>query len=50
MFELGDEPSPFPMRVLVSAPQPGRIRHSWWYDRPGGTATERDVAEVTRLD
>jgi hypothetical protein len=46
VFELGDEPSPFPMKVIVTVPEPGRIRHSWWYDRPGGVAVERDVSEV----
>src|SRR4051794_10054696 len=29
-FELGDEPTPFPMKVELSMPEPGRIRHSWW--------------------
>jgi hypothetical protein len=46
VFELGDEPSPFPMKVEVSVPGPGRIRHSWWYGRPGDVAVERDVSEV----
>jgi hypothetical protein len=43
-FELGDEPSPFPMKVEVSMPEPGRLRHSWWYGSPGEDAIERDVA------
>ena len=47
VFELGDEPSPFPMKVIVSVPEPGRIRHSWWYGRPGDVAVERDVSDVT---
>jgi hypothetical protein len=45
-FELGAEPSPFPMKVEVSMPEPGRIRHSWWYGSPGEGAIERDVAVV----
>jgi hypothetical protein len=49
-FELGDEPTPFPMKVVVSMPEPGRLRHSWWYGRPGGEAEERDVSELTRVD
>jgi hypothetical protein len=45
-FEVGAEGSPFPMKVLVSVPEPGRLRHSWWYGRPGGEAVERDVVEA----
>jgi hypothetical protein len=47
VFEPGDEPVPFPMKVVVSVPEPGRIRHSWWYGRPGDVAVERDVSDVT---
>jgi hypothetical protein len=47
-FELGPEGSPFPMKVVVSMPEPGRLRHSWWYGRPGGEAVERDVSELVR--
>jgi hypothetical protein len=49
-FELGDEGSPFPMKVVVSMPEPGRLRHSWWYGRPGEESVERDVAELTLVD
>jgi len=47
-FELGTESSPFPMKVVVSMPAPGRLRHSWWYGAPGEGAVERDVAELAR--
>lgn len=47
-FELGTESSPFPMKVVVSMPEPGRLRHSWWYGAPGQEATERDVAVLVR--
>jgi len=47
VFEPGDEPAAFPMKVVVSVPDPGRIRHAWWYGPPGGIAAERDVSEVT---
>jgi len=47
VFEPGDEPAAFPMKVVLSVPEPGRIRHSWWYGRPGDAAVERHVAEVT---
>lgn len=46
VFELGDEPSPYPMKVVVSVPEPGRIRHAWWYGMPGEDLAERDVANV----
>ncbi len=49
-FELGSEPAPFPMKVVVSIPEPGRLRHVWWYGRPGGDAEERDVADLRRID
>lgn len=45
-FEPGDGPVPYPMKVVVSVPEPGRLRHAWWYGRPGGQPVERDVAEL----
>lgn len=44
VFELGDEGSPFPMKITVSMPEPGQLVHSWWYGAPGETAEERDRA------
>lgn len=49
VFELASEGSPFPMKIVVSMPEPGRIRHAWWYGRPGENAIEHDVAELTRV-
>ena len=49
VFELGDEPSPFPMKVELSMPEPDQMRHVWWYGRPGGEAIERDVSILRRL-
>jgi len=49
-FEIGAEGSPFPMKVLMSMPEPGRLHHAWWYGRPGNEAVERDVAELTLTD
>jgi hypothetical protein len=46
VFEPGDAPVPYPMKVVVSVPAPGRLRHSWWYGSPGDVAEERDVAEL----
>lgn len=46
VFEPGDMPSPYPVKVVVSVPEPGRLRHAWWYGSPGDQAVERDVAEL----
>jgi hypothetical protein len=45
-----DGPHPFPMKVLVSMPEPGRLHHAWWYGPPGGEAEEKDVADLARVD
>jgi hypothetical protein len=46
----GPEAAAFPMKVVVSVPAPGRIRHAWWYGRPGAAPEERDVADLRRVD
>jgi hypothetical protein len=46
VFEPGDGPVPYPMKVVVSMPAPGQLRHAWWYGSPGDEPAERDVAEV----
>jgi hypothetical protein len=48
-FELGTETSPFPMKVELSMPQAGRLRHVWWYGPPGEEAIERDVTLLERV-
>ena len=45
-FEPGDGPVPYPMKVVLSVPAPGRLRHAWWYGAPGEELAERDVAEL----
>jgi len=50
VFEAGDERLPYPMKVVVSVPAKGRIRHAWWYGRPGTEASERDVSELRLAD
>jgi hypothetical protein len=50
VFEPGDGPVPYPMKVVVTVPAPGRLRHAWWYGPEGGEATERDVAELEIVD
>jgi hypothetical protein len=49
-FELAGEKSPYAMKVVVSVPTPGRLRHSWWYGPADGEASERDVADLVRLE
>lgn len=46
VFELGEESSPFPMKIMIEMPEPGRLVHSWWYGRPGEVAEQRDRAEL----
>ena len=46
VFEPCDASTPYPMKVVVSVPKPGHVRHAWWYGPSGGEAVERDVAEV----
>jgi hypothetical protein len=36
------------MKVELSMPEPGRIRHSWWYGAPGEDPIQRDVAVLER--
>jgi hypothetical protein len=45
VFEPGDV-APYPMKVVLSVPKPGRLRHAWWYGSPGQELVERDVAEL----
>jgi hypothetical protein len=47
VFEIGDEQTPYPMKVVLSVPEPGRLRHAWWYGAPGEEAIERDVSDLT---
>ena len=46
VFEPGPEGSPYPMKVVISMPAPGRMHHHWWYGRPGEAAIARDLAEL----
>lgn len=46
VFESGDGPAPYPMKVVVAVPKPGRLRHAWWYGPQGAQLVERDVAEL----
>ena len=44
-----DGAEPFPMKVVVSMSSDGKLRHAWWYGRPGGEAVERDVSILERV-
>ena len=46
VFEAPAESLPYPMKVVIAVPGPGRLRHSWWYGPAGGEAVERDVSEL----
>ena len=44
VFEVvGDEPSPYPAKVVIAFPEPGTIRHAWWYGSPETGPEEHDV-------
>jgi hypothetical protein len=47
VFEAGDPDAlPYPMKVVVTVPEPGRLRHAWWYGSREEGAVERDVSEL----
>jgi hypothetical protein len=50
VFELCGEPSAYPMKVVISVPETGRLNHAWWFGAPGEEPVERVVAELTRAD
>ena len=47
-FEPGPG-EPFPVKVVIAVPEPGTLRHAWWYGPPEGEAVERDVAVLTKM-
>jgi hypothetical protein len=50
VFEMGDEPSDFPVAIKISMPSPGKLVHVWAYGMPGEEPAERDRAELTRTE
>jgi hypothetical protein len=46
VFELGGEVAAYPMKVVISIPEPGSLHHSWWFGAPGEEAVERVVADL----
>jgi hypothetical protein len=50
VFELGDAPAAYPMKVVISVPEPGQLHHAWWFGAPEEEAVERVVADLTRVD
>ncbi|HVZ93868.1 MAG TPA: hypothetical protein VG797_05105, partial [Phycisphaerales bacterium] len=50
VFEPSEEVQAFPMKVELSVPEPGRLLHTWWYGRPGGSAEPRDATDARRVD
>lgn len=49
-FEPGADGLPFPMKIVVSMPEPGRLVYVWSYGAPGEDPVERDIAEVILTD
>lgn len=48
IFELNGRAAAYPMKVVLSVPEPGRLHHAWWFGAPGEEAIERVVAELLR--
>ena len=48
VFEPRDEVA-YPMKVVVSMPEPGRLRHAWWYGGRGAELAERDVSDLSLI-
>ena len=46
IFELGDEGSPFPMKITIEVPKPGQLVHCWWYGPPGGVLKQHDRTDL----
>ena len=46
-FEVGTDGSPYPMKVVLSMPEPGHLHHHWWYGAPGDEPIARDLAELS---
>jgi hypothetical protein len=46
VFELGNESAAYPMKVVISMPEPEHLRHSWWYGAPGEAPVERVVTDA----
>lgn len=48
LFELGNEVAAYPMKVVMSMPEPDHVHHSWWYAAPGEEPVERVITEAFR--
>jgi hypothetical protein len=47
VFEAPDGTTlPYPMKVVVSVPEPGKLRHAWWYGSAETGALEQDVSDL----
>jgi hypothetical protein len=49
VFELCGKPAAYPMKVVISVPEPGLLHHSWWYGAPGEEPVERVIANLSRV-
>lgn len=48
VFEPGPDGVPYPMKVVISVPEPGLLHHHWWYGGDDG-AKPMDLAELSRI-
>ena len=48
VFELGEEVAAYPMKVVISMPEPEHLHHSWWYGAPGEEPVERVITDAFR--
>lgn len=49
VFELEGQPAAYPMKVVISVPESGRLHHAWWFGAPGEQPIERVVADLRRV-
>jgi hypothetical protein len=49
-FELGGRAAAYPIKVVISIPESGRLHHEWWYGSTGDEAIKRVVADLSRAN
>ena len=46
IFEATDFTTPYPMKVELSVPAPGKLRHVWCYGAAGEEPIARDITDA----
>jgi hypothetical protein len=49
VFAATDFTTPYPMKVELSVPEPGKLRHVWCYGAPGDEPEARDITDTQRV-